>query len=89
MPDRLEPRPANRKAKLPLGRLITQASPDSGRRGLLVKTLLLSGPRVSELVSIRVDDFYLDEVASDAGIIKRVYLPFLRHTVAQRRWPTR
>lgn len=42
-------------------KLIAQAYRSDGARGLLVKTLLLSGVRVSEFVAIRVDDFFFDE----------------------------
>lgn len=113
MPKRLEFRPANRKAKLPLSRVvedterlwrryhltydqavevakhvrhrlelerpakrrnvvdrlsqdestqfITQAYRAGGQRGLLVKTLLFSGARVSEFVAIKFGDFYLEQ----------------------------
>jgi len=43
------------------GRLIKQAYKDKSVHGLLIKTLFQSGARVSEFVSLRVQDFYLDE----------------------------
>jgi len=42
-------------------RFVAQAYRAGGQRGLLVKTLLFSGARVSEFVAIRVDDFFLEE----------------------------
>ncbi len=42
-------------------RLIHRAYRDTGERGLLIKTLLQTGARVSEFVNIRVEDFFLDE----------------------------
>ncbi len=42
-------------------KLIAQAYRAGGQHGLLVKTLLLSGARVSELVAIKADDFFLEE----------------------------
>jgi integrase/recombinase XerD len=42
-------------------RFIAHAYRAGGQRGLLVKTLLFSGARVSEFVAIRVDDFFLEE----------------------------
>lgn len=42
-------------------KLITRAYRARGARGLLVKTLLFSGSRVSEFVAIRVEDFFFDE----------------------------
>ena len=42
-------------------KLIAQAYRAGSQHGLLVKTLLLSGARVSELVAIKADDFFLEE----------------------------
>jgi len=42
-------------------RLIGQAYRTPGPHGLMLKTLLLTGCRVSEFVAIRVSDFFLDE----------------------------
>jgi integrase/recombinase XerD len=42
-------------------RLIEHAYRASGRNGLLVKTLLFTGARVSEFVAIRLEDFYSEE----------------------------
>jgi integrase/recombinase XerD len=42
-------------------KLVAHAYRAPGPRGLLVKTLLLSGARVSEFVAIRVDDFFFEE----------------------------
>src|SRR5215831_3405911 len=42
-------------------RLIQKAYRDKGERGLLIKTLLQTGARVSEFVNIKVEDFFLDE----------------------------
>jgi integrase/recombinase XerD len=44
-------------------RLIDHAYKANGRNGLLVKALLFTGARVSEFVSIRVEDFYAEENA--------------------------
>ncbi len=41
--------------------LIAHAYRQGGQHGLLVKTLLLSGTRVSEFVAIKADDFFLEE----------------------------
>ena len=42
-------------------KLIGQAYRENNSNGLLLKTLFLTGARVSEFVSIKVEDFYLDE----------------------------
>ncbi len=42
-------------------RLIQRAYQDKSERGLLIKTLFQTGARVSEFVSIKVEDFFLDE----------------------------
>jgi integrase/recombinase XerD len=61
-------------------KLIAQAYREGGQRGLLVKTLLLSGARVSEFVAIRADDLLLDEavlyIQQGKGRKKR-YVPIL------------
>lgn len=43
-------------------RLIRQAYQEKNSYGLLLKTLFLTGTRVSEFVSIKVKDFYFDEL---------------------------
>ncbi len=43
-------------------RLISQAYRDKSEYGLLIKTLFQTGVRVSEFVSIKVEDFYFDEL---------------------------
>jgi len=42
-------------------KLIGQAYRENSSYGLLLKTLFLTGARVSEFVSLKVEDFYLDE----------------------------
>src|SRR5713226_7615164 len=42
-------------------RLIQRAYRDKGERGLLIKTLLQTGARVSEFVNVKVEEFFLDE----------------------------
>ena len=42
-------------------RLIQMAYRDKGARGLLIKTLFLTGARVSEFANIHVEDFFFDE----------------------------
>ena len=42
-------------------RLIAAAYRDDSRRGLMIKTLFLTGARVSEFVHIRVEDLHLDD----------------------------
>jgi integrase/recombinase XerD len=42
-------------------RLIQRAYKERGERGLLIKTLFQTGARVSEFVSIKVEDFFFDE----------------------------
>ena len=42
-------------------KLIGQAYRENSSYGLLLKTLFLTGARVSEFVSIKVEDFYFDE----------------------------
>jgi integrase/recombinase XerD len=43
-------------------KLIKQAYQEKSSYGLLLKTLFLTGARVSEFVSIKVEDFYFDEL---------------------------
>ena len=43
-------------------RLIKQAYQEKSSYGLILKTLFLTGARVSEFVSIKVEDFYFDEL---------------------------
>ena len=61
-------------------RLIQTAYRNQGERGLLIKTLLQTGARVSEFVRIRVEDFFLDEamilLATGKGGKQR-YVPIL------------
>jgi integrase/recombinase XerD len=42
-------------------RLIQQAYRDKSTHGLLIKTLLMTGARVSEFAGLRVEDFFFDE----------------------------
>ena len=42
-------------------RLVRQAYRDKSSRGLLIKTLLMTGARVSEFTNLRVQDFFFDE----------------------------
>jgi integrase/recombinase XerD len=42
-------------------RLIRQAYKDKSEHGLLIKTLLMTGARVSEFAALRVEDLYFDE----------------------------
>src|SRR2546423_6222032 len=42
-------------------RLIQQAYKEKGERGLLMKSLLQTGARVSEFINIKVEDFFFDE----------------------------
>src|SRR5262249_298668 len=56
------PRRTNdRRAGAEVGRLITAAYRDGSGRGLMVKTLFLTGARVSEFVHICVEDLHLDD----------------------------
>ena len=43
-------------------KLIGQAYRETGNNGLLLKTLLLTGARVSEFTSLKVEDFFFDEL---------------------------
>lgn len=43
-------------------KLIQQAYKAKGEYGLLIKTLFMTGARVSEFASLRVEDFYFDEL---------------------------
>src|SRR5215213_7966436 len=42
-------------------KLINQAYRDKSQNGLLLKTLFLTGARVAEFVSVKVEDFFFDE----------------------------
>jgi integrase/recombinase XerD len=61
-------------------RLIQQAYKERGERGLLIKTLFQTGARVSEFVSIKVEDFFFEEamilIAKAKGGKSR-YVPIL------------
>ena len=54
------PRTVERLDRAEVQRLIDHAYRDGSRRGLLIKTLFLTGARVSEFVHIRVEDLHLD-----------------------------
>ena len=54
------PRTVERLDRAEVQRLIDHAYRDSSRRGLLIKTLFLTGARVSEFVHIRVEDLHPD-----------------------------
>jgi integrase/recombinase XerD len=43
-------------------KLIGQAYRETGNNGLLLKTLLLTGARVSEFISLKVEDIFFDEL---------------------------
>lgn len=61
-------------------RLIAHAYRMQGMRGLLIKTLLQTGTRVSEFVNIKVDEFFFDEqmiLISKAKGGKSRYVPIL------------
>ena len=61
-------------------RLIQQAYKEKGERGLLMKSLLQTGARVSEFINIKVEDFFFDEtmilIAKAKGGKSR-YVPIL------------
>lgn len=62
----LEPPPMRRRTvtrldRTELDRLITRAYRDRSQHGLMIKTLFLTGARVSEFVHIRVEDLHLDD----------------------------
>jgi integrase/recombinase XerD len=61
-------------------RLIQQAYLEKGSQGLLIKTLLMSGARVSEFANLRVEDFFFEEqmllIAKGKGGKSR-YVPIL------------
>jgi integrase/recombinase XerD len=54
------PRTVERLDRAEMQRLIDHAYRDGSRRGLMIKTLFLTGARVSEFVHIRVEDLHLD-----------------------------
>jgi integrase/recombinase XerD len=55
------PRTVERLDRAEVERLIAAAYRDGSRRGLMVKTLFLTGARVREFVHIRVEDLHLDD----------------------------
>lgn len=50
-----------RLSKLEQKKLIRQSYKEKGYTGLLVKTLFLTGARISEFVKIKVEDFFFEE----------------------------
>jgi integrase/recombinase XerD len=60
-PPSTRPRTVERLDRAEVERLIAAAYRDGSRRGLMVKTLFLTGARVSEFVHIRVEDLHLDD----------------------------
>lgn len=54
------PRTVDRLDRAEVQRLVDHAYRDGSRRGLMIKTLFLTGARVSEFVHIRVEDLRLD-----------------------------
>src|SRR5206468_1911046 len=54
------PRTVERLDRAEVQRLIDHAYRDGSHRGLMIKTLFLTGARVSEFVHIRVEDLHLD-----------------------------
>lgn len=60
-PPASRPRTVERLDRAEVERLIAAAYRDGSRRGLMVKTLFLTGARVSEFVHIRVEDLHLDD----------------------------
>jgi integrase/recombinase XerD len=55
------PRTVERLDRAEVERLIAAAYRDNSLRGLMIKTLFLTGARVSEFVHIRVEDLHLDD----------------------------
>jgi integrase/recombinase XerD len=55
------PRTVERLDRGEVERLIAAAYRDGGRRGLMIKTLFLTGARVSEFVHICAEDLHLDD----------------------------
>src|SRR3954452_9870875 len=60
-PSATRPRTVERLDRAEVERLIAAAYRDDSRRGLMIKTLFLTGARVSEFVHIRVEDLHLDD----------------------------
>ena len=60
-PPATRPRTVERLDRAEVERLIAAAYRDGSRRGLMVKTLFLTGARVSEFVHIRVENLHLDD----------------------------
>jgi integrase/recombinase XerD len=56
----VRPRTVERLDRAEVERLIDHAYRDGSQRGLMIKTLFLTGARVSEFVHIRVEDLHLD-----------------------------
>jgi hypothetical protein len=59
------PRTVERLDRAEVERLIASAYRDGSQRGLMIKTLFLTGARVSEFVHIRVEDLHLDDDPPD------------------------
>jgi integrase/recombinase XerD len=60
-PPASRPRTVERLDRAEVERLIAAAYRDGGRRGLMIKTLFLTGARVGEFIHIRVEDLHLDD----------------------------
>ncbi|MBV8077850.1 MAG: tyrosine-type recombinase/integrase [Planctomycetaceae bacterium] len=60
-PPATRPRTVERLDRAEVERLIAAAYRDGSRRGLMIKTLFLTGARVSEFVHIQVEDLHLDD----------------------------
>ena len=60
-PPATRPRTVERLDRAEVERLIAAAYRDGSRRGLMIKTLFLTGARVSEFVHVRVEDLHLDD----------------------------
>jgi integrase/recombinase XerD len=60
-PPATRPRTVERLDRAEVEQLIAAAYRDGSRRGLMIKTLFLTGARVSEFVHIRVEDLHLDD----------------------------
>jgi integrase/recombinase XerD len=60
-PPATRPRTVERLDRAEVERLIAAAYRDDSRRGLMIKTLFLTGARVSEFVHIRAEDLHPDD----------------------------
>jgi integrase/recombinase XerD len=60
-PPATHPRTVERLDRAEVERLIAATYRDGSRRGLMIKTLFLTGARVSEFVHVRVEDLHLDD----------------------------